>query len=242
MTAGGLRKWRKPALDIGLIAALLAALSFLPPDTSLADRRKQGVLRFCVPDLDNPLVTPSGPERRQIEAAAAQLGLRLQMVEVANMGRSFNPRDWNLGRGQCDVIGGGLADSPVNRDFLTLLPNGGHIGLLRAGNQTALAQGDEIGVFIGAAGLDRLRLSGWLRAQGLKAKPLADQAQLNAYLAQSGTAIVPSLTPLPEGTPTSSLPPDAGETHQLGFGLWRGDVTLTRALRRALATPPKAEE
>ncbi|MDN3710687.1 hypothetical protein QWZ10_00505 [Paracoccus cavernae] len=137
MGMGGWRRWRRPARDIAVIAALLAGLSFLPPDTSFAERQKQGVLRFCVPDRDNALIRADdvgrpGPELRLMEGVAARLGLKLQLVEVANMGRSFNPRDWQIGRGQCDLLGGGLADSPANRGFLTLLPNGGRIALVRS--------------------------------------------------------------------------------------------------------------
>ncbi|WP_162784778.1 hypothetical protein [Paracoccus suum] len=237
------RRWRKPALDIGLIAALLLAVSFLPPDTSLAERRKQRVLRFCVPDLASPLVAADqpgapGPELRQMQAVAARLGLPLQTVAIANMGRSFNPRDWQIGRGQCDIIGGGLADSSANRDFLTLLPNGGRIAMVRAGPAAELPKGAEIGVFMGSAGLDRLRLSGWLRAQGWRARPLATQAALDAYLRGGGTALASTLTPLPPDTKVADLPPEAAESQSLAFGLWRGDVTLTRAVRRALSQTP----
>lgn len=231
---GGWRRWRRPAIDIGLIAVFLLGLSFLPPDTSLADRRAQGVLRFCVPDLSSPLVSAGGRELRLMQGIAEDLGLRLQLVEIANMGRSFNPRDWQLGRGQCDIIGGGLADSATNRDFLTLLPNDGRIGLVRVGPAGNLTKNALIAVHLGSAGFDRLRLSGWIRAQGWRATPLSDPRQLDIWLRDGGVAITSSLTPLPAGIAVLDLPPDAVDAHDLAFGLWRGDVTLTRAFRLAL--------
>lgn len=244
---GGWRRWRKPARDIAVIAMLLAGLSFLPPDTSLAERGKQGVLRFCVPDRDSALIREpdgsAGPELRLIEGIAARLDLKPQLVEVANMGRSFNPRDWQIGRGQCDILGGGLADSPANRDFLTLLPNGGRIALVRIGGTDAPPpEGSEIGVFMGSAGLDRLRLSRFIRAQGWRAEPLATPAALDAWLVSGRPAIASSLGTFPQGVQTHDLPEQAGERHALAFGLWRGDVTLTRAVRAALQREMKREQ
>lgn len=247
---GGWRRWRKPARDIAVIAALLGAISFLPPDTSFAERRNQGVLRFCVPDRDSALIRAggaaqdgAGPELRLMEGVARRLGLRLQLVEVANMGRSFNPRDWQIGRGQCDILGGGLADSPTNRDFLTLLPNGGRIALVRiGGTASAPAQGAEVGVFMGSAGLDRLRLSRFMRDQGWRPKPLASPAALAAWLATGRPAIASTLTPVPQGVQSHDLPAQAGESHALAFGLWRGDVTLTRRVRAALQQEMEREQ
>ena len=235
---GGWKRWRRPLFDIGVIALLLFGLSYLPPDTSLRDRERQGVLRFCVPDRDSALIgsdtNQPGYELALMQSVAQELNLRLQLVEIANMGRSFNPRDWQIGRGQCDILGGGLADSASNRGFLTLLPNGGRIGLVRIGGIKALERGSEIGVFLGSAGLNRVRLSSWMRAEGLKPKPLATGSDLAEWLQNGGQAIASSLTPLPDGTATHELPEAAGESTMLAFGLWRGDVTFTRAVRAAL--------
>lgn len=244
---GGSRRWRKPLIDLTVIALFLGALSYLPPDTSLADRQKQGFVRFCVPDRDSALIRANepghpGPELAQMQGVAQQLKVQLRVVEIANMGRSFNPRDWQIGRGQCDILGGGLADSETNRGFLTLLPNGGRIGLIRAGGAKDLPAGATVGVFMGSAGLDRVRLSSWMRAAGWKARPLAAPSDLTAWLGQGGTAIASSLTPLPPDTPIHELPPQAGENTALAFGLWRGDVTLTRAVRQALEREMQREQ
>lgn len=248
MGMGGWRRWRRPARDIAVIAALLAGLSFLPPDTSFAERQKQGVLRFCVPDRDNALIRADdagrpGPELRLMEGVAARLGLKLQLVEVANMGRSFNPRDWQIGRGQCDLLGGGLADSPANRGFLTLLPNGGRIALVRiGGDETPPPAGSEIGVFMGSAGLDRLRLSRFMREAGWHAEPLSSPSALAAWLATGRPAIASSLTSFAQDVQSHDLPEQAGESHALAFGLWRGDVTLTRRVRAALQREMEREQ
>jgi len=228
---GGWKRWRRPVLDIGLIAALLAALNFLPSDNSLADRRKQGVLRYCVSESASALTEPR--ELQLAEGIARQLDLRLEVQTVANIGRSFNPRDWNLSRGQCDMIGG-LANTETNRNFLTLLPNGSRIALVRAGPAEAPPRGAEMGVYLRAPGLDRVRLASYLRAQGWRAQPLRTPEALSGWLAGGGQAIVSTLTQLPPDTGTNPLPPEAGESTDLAFGLWRGDVTLTRAIRNAL--------
>lgn len=236
---GGWRRWRKPVTDIGVIALLLFALSYLPPDTSLSERVEHGVLRFCVPDRNSELIRADDKSRPGYELSlmrgiARDLNLRLQVVEIANMGRSFNPRDWQIGRGQCDILGGGLADSAPNRGFLTLLPNGGRIGLVRVGGPATPARGTEIGVFMGSAGLNRVRLSTWMRSADWQPRPLATEAELAAWLGQGSAAIVSSLTPLPTDAVIHELPSAASESRPLAFGLWRGDVTLTRAIRAAL--------
>lgn len=232
---------RRAALDIGLIAALLLGAGFLPPDTALRDRQRHGVLRLCVADAASPLIAgpdgAPGPELAALRGAAARLGLTVRVQEVASIGRSFNPRDWQVARGQCDLLGGGLADSTVNRDFLTLIPTGQRIALQRLGVGPPPPRGGRIGVMVGAAGFDRVALSSWIRAQGWRAVPLADAARLAQWLGQGGQAIAPSLVPVPEATPVHDLPPEAAQASRLAFGLWRGDMTLTRALRRALAAP-----
>lgn len=229
-----MRLGKRAVIDIALIAALLTGLGFLPPDTSLADRQRQGVLRFCVGDAASPLIAGEGPELLLMRAAADAMGLRLQLQQVPSIGRSFNPRDWQVGRGQCDVLGGGLADSATNRDFLTLIPNGQRLGLVRVGQGDLPANGEQIGVMVGSAGFDRVRLSSWLRAQGLRAVPLADDAALAAWLQRGGQAIVPTLAPLPPDAPIHALPDAASGNTHLAFGLWRGDMTLTRAFRRSV--------
>lgn len=231
------QRWKQPLRDIAVISLGLFAVSFLPPDTSLSDVKSRGVIRLCVPDRQSPLIgadSDPGPELRQMQAVAAVLRVRLQVNEVPDMGRSFNPRNWQLTRGQCDLVGGGLAVTGATRDFLTLLPNGGRIELLRFGEGDTPVRGIEVGVLTGAAGLDRVRLSGFMRAEGWRPRLLENPAQLAQIVRSGGQAIASSLTELPEDLPRHALPPEAGDASDLAFGLWRGDVTLTRAVRNAL--------
>ena len=79
-----------------------------------------------------------------------------------------------------------------------------------------------------------IRDRGWIRQQGWRARPLSDLRQLEQWLGQGRAAIASSLTPLPAGIAVQDLPPEAGPVDDLAFGLWRGDVTLTRAVRTAL--------
>jgi len=243
----GLAKgWRRPLRDVVLLAGFLGAVSFLPADTSLAERQASGQLRYCVADQKSPLIrnpetAAPGPELALMEAAASRLGVQLRLVEVANIGRSFNPADWNITRAQCDVLGGGLADSAANRGFMTLIPTGQQIALRRTGAAEEPAAGTTIGVFSGTAGIDRVRLSGFMRSRGWQAVPLRREADLRAWIAGGAPAILSSLTPLPEGTAHHPLPPEAGEVSDLVFGLWRGDTTFTRAFRSALGQGRQAQ-
>ncbi|RRH70303.1 hypothetical protein [Falsigemmobacter faecalis] len=232
--------WRRPLRDISLLAGFLAAVSFLPADTSLAERQASGQLRYCVADQNSPLIRDPaaggpGPELRLMQAAAGRLGVQLRLVEVANIGRSFNPADWNLTRAQCDVLGGGLADSAANRGFMTLIPTGQQIALRRSGTAEEPPPGTKVGVFAGTAGLDRVRLSGFMRSRGWQPVPLRREADLRAWIAGGAPAIFLSLTPLPEGTAHHPLAAEAGEVRDLVFGLWRGDTTFTRAFREAIS-------
>lgn len=242
---GGFRRWRRTFVDIGLIAGFLFAISFLPPDSSRSDRDQNGNLRFCVANAADPLVSvPDGYEFRLMQAVATELQLRLQVIEVPNMGRSFNPRDWDIGRGQCDVLGGGLADSPTNHGFMAMLPNGGEVGLVRSGGPEPLAKGTEVGIYMGSAGLDRLQLSRWLRSEGLRAKPIGNLGELQAWIATGKPAIFPSQVALAQDVERHLLPDAAAKHYALAFGVWRGDVTLGRdiraALQKALATDRNA--
>lgn len=235
-----LRHWKRPLRDIGLIAAFLVAVSFLPADTSLRERQKTGVLRFCVPDVASPLITDPatgnpGPELARLTQAAAALDLRVQVTQASNIGRSFNPADWNISRGQCDVLGGGFADTAPNRGFMTLIPTGAQLALQRIGPPEAPPPGSEVGIYLGSAGTDRVRLSGWLRANGWRAVPLRRAGDFQAWVQRGAPVITTSLIPLPPGAQAQPLPPEAGETSDLVFGFWRGDTTLTRAVRQEMA-------
>lgn len=228
-------RWRRPALDIAAIAALLVAVSYLPPDTSLRDRQAVGTLRYCVADVQNPLVTLAdgkpGSEHQLMLRAAQALDLRLVVVGVSSMGRAFNPADWNVTRGQCDVLGGGLADSALNRGFLEMMPTGENMSLVMIGAEPGnLAAGAQVGVYAGTVGFDRLQLSAWMRGAGWRATPLRDEAAANAWLAQGNPMIVPSVTQGWVNLTRHVLPPEAAQNSRIAIGFWRGDMTLIRGI------------
>lgn len=230
-----IKHWRRPLRDIALIAAGLYAVSFLPPDTSLAERQKLGTLRYCFADAKNPLITDpttggAGPEHFMMQQAADTLGLNLVRIELANMKRSFNPGDWNVTRGQCDVLGGGLIDNATNRGFVSLLPTGQTSGLVLIGPSDDLPKGSEVGVFLGTSGFDRVKLSGWMREMGWRPKPLRDEKALRLWQEGDKPVIAPALSSTVAHLPQHSLPDHIAQGGDLAIGLWRGDMTLLRAL------------
>ena len=85
-----------------LIFGLLGAVYLLPPDTSLGEVRKAGVLRACMPSLYPPLVTGDraapGIDVELLEALAKGLGVRLVVTANPAIGQDFNPRNWRVTR------------------------------------------------------------------------------------------------------------------------------------------------
>ena len=67
----------------------------LPPDTSLSEVRKAGLLRACMPPDYPPLVTGNrdapGIDVELLQALAAKLGVNLVITSNPAMGQDFNP-------------------------------------------------------------------------------------------------------------------------------------------------------
>jgi polar amino acid transport system substrate-binding protein/cystine transport system substrate-binding protein/membrane-bound lytic murein transglycosylase F len=234
-----LRRYGWILIGIGL----LLAVYLLPPDTSLAETQRGGTLTACVPTARPPLVTgdPAKPgiEVELLGAIAGEMGLKLSLNTIPAMGQDFNPRSWNLTRAQCAVIAGGLADSIETRSYLSPGPSYGETGwvLISATGGTDLS-GKTVGVLATLQGGDRIALSGYLRSVGAKASLARSVAQLSDGLA-AGTydaGVAEAMTArgiaVGPGWSTSSLPPPL-ETHALIFGLWKGDLTLKRAIEAA---------
>lgn len=236
-------RWIRPAVNLLIVVGLLTALSYLPPDTSLADRRQTGVLKLCVPPSYPPLVT--GDARQpgfDIELAtkvAERLGLRLAVNTLSSIGTDFNPRNWSLTRGQCDIIAGGVADTVQTRSFLETIPTPietGWVGVSKTGRLPGA--GGTVTVLPGTSGLDRLALSSWLRQQALKVIPARSPQQFIEVLASGADAgiterfLAAAMSP-PAGARTFWL----GEPFprvRMALGLWKGDQTLKRAVVAAL--------
>ncbi len=177
------KRWLQVAINLAVVVVLLFAVSFLPPDTSLADRRRAGVLKLCVPPSYPPLVTgdPAKPgfDVELVAAIATQMGLKLLVNTVTSIGSDFNPRNWSLTRGQCDVVAGGVADTAQTRSFLETIPTPAETGWVGISATGRLPEANgSVAVLPGTSGLDRLQLSGWLREQALRVVPTRTPAAI----------------------------------------------------------------
>ncbi|HEY8575848.1 MAG TPA: transporter substrate-binding domain-containing protein [Devosia sp.] len=241
-------RWRSAAVNIGIVAALLFAASFLPPDTSLADRQRAGVIKLCVPPSFPPLVTsdPSAPgyDIELGQALAAELGLRLAVNTVPSIGRDYNPRNWSLTRAQCDLVGGGVADSVQTRSFMQTLPTQtqtGWIGISRTGAMPAA--GSVVAVLPGTSGLSRVTLSSWLRARNYRGKLVRDTKELAQALTSGEASAVITERFLAAGLELDErqyqsfwLDEPQFEGFPMALGLWKGDQTFKSAVAAAFET------
>lgn len=248
------QRWRLAAINLVAAAALLFALSFLPPDTSLADRQRTGVLKLCVPQSFPPLVTgdPAAPGYDvELGAAIARaLGLELQLNVLPSIGKDYNPRNWSLTRAQCDLIGGGVADTAQTRSFIQTVPTKARTGWIGFSATGAMPPaGSVVAVLPGTSGLDRVALSSFLRGQQLRAQLVRSPAELEQALA-SGSAVAA----ITERFLATGMNIDAtafrafwleGEgfvSFPMALGVWKGDQTLKRAVDQAVETLEKSGE
>jgi polar amino acid transport system substrate-binding protein/cystine transport system substrate-binding protein/membrane-bound lytic murein transglycosylase F len=237
------RTWR----DLGavvVIVALLGAATLLPPDTSLRVVRDRGSLRVCVPEAYPPLVTPDaerpGIDVELADAIAEDLGLRLQLVPNPSIGRDFNPRNWRINRAQCEIIAGGVVATDLTRSFLETTPPHLQTGwaIVHDGAVGTL-EGATVGFAPGASGLDRIELSRYLRSIEAEVRRLPDLAALEAALLAdevdagvSEALIVRTVAGRHDWT--AAYLPEPLEPAPITLGLWKGDLTLLRAVRSAL--------
>ena len=238
-------RWIRVVVNLAIVVALMTALSFLPPDTSLDDRKAAGVLKVCIPPSYPPLVTgdPAQPgfDVELVTAIAERLGLRPQLNVLSSIGSDFNPRNWSLTRGQCDMLAGGLADTVQTRSFLQTIPTPVETGWVGVSASGALpTAGGSVAVLPGTSGLNRLELSSWLREKGLVVVPTRSPQQFADALA-SGRAeagiterFVAAAMSLPASLQLFWLPDERFAPQRMALGLWKGDQTLKRAVDNAL--------
>lgn len=232
-------------LSVAAVVALLVGLSLLPPDTSLREVEATATLKACVPPLYPPLVT-GDPEKPGIDikllrAVAERMGVSLLISENRAMGRDFNPRNWNLNRAQCQVIAGGVVDSVQTRSFLETGPAYAETGWAVVSPAPLVSiEGRTIGTLALVSGLDRIGLASWLRAQNVTARVAPTPEALVAGIAD-GTfdagiteAMLASRLAEENGWTVAWAPPPLGR-YNLVFGLWKGDITLKRAIEAAFA-------
>ena len=237
---------RGDLLLLGGIVLVLVLATFLPPDTSLAEMKRGGVVRACVPVSYPPLVTgdPSRPgiEVELLQAVAEEIGVRLSLNRITAMGRDFNPRNWRITRAQCQIIAGGVVASPSTRTYLettsSYLSTGWAL-LAPVGFETL--EGATVGFYSGTSGLDRIALSRYLRERGVRPVTVSTVGELvsglhdGSFDAAVSEALLVRQLAGDYGWTAHWLPEELGR-YPLALGLWKGDLTLKRAVESVLAT------
>jgi len=232
-----------------LIATLLPILVvyLLPPDTSLSQVQKLGTLTACVPSNFPPLATSDaahpGFDIVLLQEIAKRLDVSLSLNVNPLIGRDFNPRNWGITRAGCQIVAGGIIVTPTTRSFLETLPTGIETGWTVLGKSgAALQKGERIGVYPGFGGLDRVTLSRVLREHGLEIA-LAPTADALAQGLQDGSFDAGVTESLSARAIVGELPgwvvgwlPDTNGKASLGFGLWKGDLTLKQKIADALSS------
>ncbi len=222
------------------ILGLLGGVYALPPDTSLREVRAAGALSACVPTRYPPLVTgdPAAPgiDIELLAALAKGMGVRLIVAPNAAMGQDFNPRNWHVTRAQCQILGGGVVASPTTRSFLETSPSYAETGWALVGPRTSIDLRDRpVGVWTGISGLDRLALSRYLRAQNARLIVVQSPSELVAGIRDGRFDVGVTERLLAEqlagaqGWHIAWMPGDLPR-FPLALGLWKGDLTLKRAV------------
>ena len=234
---------------VALIGSLLAGVYLLPADTSLSEVQNRGVLGVCVPASYPPLVT-GDPDRpgfdiELLKAVARRIGVAIQWHTVPAMGHDFNPRAWRVTRAQCQVVAGGVVDTPTTRSFLDVTQAHAETGWVKLSTDRGATlepdlAGKSVGVLAGTSGIDRLALSSYLRNRNVRATVVHGPDELAAGLADGrfDRVIAEALTGKRIASDhdwSVSWLPGFASRYRLVFGLWKGDLTLKRAFNKALS-------
>ena len=250
----------RDALGALPILALLAAVYLLPPDTSLSEVRRAGALHVCLPPVDPPFVTDNGSapgiDVEILQALTRNLSLRLAAVPEPAMGQNFNPRAWHITRAACEVLAGGVVASPMTKSFLETSPPYAETGWALLAPLAASPEpppsppgggglgwgqlrGRMIGVFTPPSGLDRIALASHLRAAQAQvvilpsAEALAAGLREGRFEAGVTERLLADQIAARERWTAGWLPGDLPR-YPVAFGLWKGDLTLKRALGSGL--------
>jgi polar amino acid transport system substrate-binding protein/cystine transport system substrate-binding protein/membrane-bound lytic murein transglycosylase F len=226
------------------ILALLAAVYLLPPDTSFSEVKAAGVLRACMPAAHPPFVTGDagmpGIDVDILQALARELGLTLAPSVEPAMNRDFNPRTWHITRAACELIAGGLAASPMTRSFLETSTPYAQTGwaVIAPAPITDLHE-RKLGILAPVTGLDRTALSSRLRAEAAQPVILADADALvhglreGRFEAAVTEKLLADQIAAREHWASDWFPGDLPR-YPVAFGLWKGDLTLKRAINSGL--------
>ncbi|HME26945.1 MAG TPA: transporter substrate-binding domain-containing protein [Acetobacteraceae bacterium] len=231
---------RRDIISFAGVFGLLGAVYLLPPDTALQEVRAAGTLRVCLPPFYPPLVTGDlaapGIDIDLLKAIAGELGVRLVPVMNPIMGRDFNPRAWRITRAQCEVLAGGVIGSPSTRSFLETTPAYAETGWAWISPHPGAApEGRRIGVLVGVSGLNRVALAAWLRAAKAQVTVTLDATELVQGLKNGrfDVGITERLLAVELATPLGWnigwMPAELGR-YPVVLGLWKGDLTLKRAI------------
>jgi len=240
MKAAARPRWVADAATIAGIGALFAVLYLLPADTSLSEVRRAGILRVCVPTAYPPLVTGKADapdfDIELAQAIAGRLEVRLVINTNPAMGRDFNPRNWNVTRAQCQMLGGGVIVSDLTRSFLDTTPPHLETGwAMVAKNIPEKLEGLKVGFYSGVVGLDRIALSRFLQTEKARveiaanAEALADGLRATRFDAAVSEALMTRQIAGTLNLQVAWLPQSLGR-YPVAFGLWKGDLTLKRRL------------
>ena len=235
-----LRRLAHDLVGIIFVLALLVLVTFLPPDTSLKEVKENNAIRACVPTTYPPLVT-GDPDRPGIDiemlrAVADQIGVELQLTPSDAIGRDFNPRNWAITRGRCQVLAGGVVDSTLTRSFLDTGPSYTETGWsIVAPAELDSLDGLTVGVLTLVSGLDRIGLASHLRSQNVTIRVVRNAEDLvtgiasGAYAGGITEALLAGALAADNGWSVAPMPDELAR-YNLVFGLWKGDLTLKRKI------------
>ena len=235
---------RRTVTFIAVLVATVLAASFLPPDTSLQQVKKSGVLRVCMPRSYPPFVTDQG-ERPGLDveimrAVAQELDLRLFIAVNPAMGTTFDPRRWNVNRAQCQVLAGGTVGTTTTRSYLEVSAPYMVTGwAMVSESDLDMRSGTRVAVYSTNAGLDRLALSQVLRDRQVSIVVAQTIDQAEDMLASGAVdalildAVLASQTSATHGWHFSWVAEDLS-AFPVVLGFWKGDITLKRAIENAL--------
>jgi ABC-type amino acid transport substrate-binding protein len=243
---------RRDVISFAGVFGLLGAVYLLPPDTALRQVRAAGTLRVCLPPSYPPLVTgdPAKPgiDIEMLRAIARNLGVGLVTVVNPMMGRDFNPRAWRITRAQCEVLAGGVVGSATTRSFLETTPAYATTGWTWISPRPNPAlEGQRIGVLVGVSGLDRVALAAWLRAAKAQVTVTLDAAELVQGLKDGRFDVgvtehlLGEQLAIPLGWSVGWMPAELGR-YPVVLGLWKGDLTLKRAIVSAMERMQRSGE
>jgi polar amino acid transport system substrate-binding protein/cystine transport system substrate-binding protein/membrane-bound lytic murein transglycosylase F len=243
----GRRAVRGDVISALAVAGLALGVSFLPPDTSLALIRESGSIRVCIPPSYPPLVLSGDPlgagyDVDLLTEVARRLGVRVQFQTNPAITRDFNPRSWGITRAQCELVAGGVVASPTTRSFLDTSPAYLETGwAIVSPGPIASLDGLAVGFFAGLSGLDRLGLSRYLRDSGAAVSVVSSRDALIDGIASGRFAagVTEALTArtiagLVEEWTVAWMPDQLGR-YPIAIGLWKGDLTLKRAIAAIIA-------